>query len=146
MSDNPPFGPPRRISDEETVVSLTGLLFAWRDDKPDYLAMTGTNDLFLATFSTTEQLYEFHQDDGNLRIKRIDDQPEFLSSLPYWIEPGVRLRVIINPYVTPQQTIRFKEVKRSPPLMIGASAEARTSSLESTPDRATAPKIAGRGC
>jgi hypothetical protein len=117
MSDDPDLMPePWLVSDRVQHISITGNLIPWREGKPEYVMMHGSEDLFLPTYTTTERLYEHHLDDGNLTVKTICDSEEFLANLPYWYEPGVsRLRVIVDMHRTPRKTMAFKEVYRVPP-------------------------------
>jgi hypothetical protein len=109
MTDGDERPGPWRVSDTTRRLNVTGHLFAWKDNQPVIMRMPGTDDLFLAVYSTVEKLHAIHGGIG-YTIKRIDDGFEFLDSLPVETPDGHLLRVIVDPYYTPRRTVRFTEV------------------------------------
>lgn len=116
-----PFSP-RPTGKELEDVTLTGKLFPWGfDDQPVLISLFACGDFFLPLFSTEEKLRATCKDIKFARIKRVDDGPTFLASLPYFItdratilgwESKPLLRVIIDPWFTEQGHVRFIEVQR----------------------------------
>lgn len=106
-----PFAP--RSLGKQTDVSLTGTVFPWdpSTDQPLLLNMALTNARYLVCFSSSDALKAMMErlEITGYTIKQIDDGPVFLSELPatYGGDP---LHVILDPYFTPQNTIRFKQV------------------------------------
>ena len=86
---------------------------ATRRNHPIFLDMAGTSDVFLPVFSTVEKLtaclalLSLRSD----ATKQIDDPGEFLASIPVYFGDK-RVRVIVDPYFTPQGTIRYREIQR----------------------------------
>ena len=48
-------------------------------------------------------------------IKKIDDEHDFLSSIPEYVG-DVRIRIIVDPYLTEKSTMRFTEIVREIPV------------------------------
>lgn len=70
-------------------------------------------DFFLPLFTDENQLRELLGQAAVSfdRIKHVNDGPMFLGSLPYFVG-GTSLRVILDPYFTPEGHVRFIEVQR----------------------------------
>lgn len=101
--------PPKRISDVAHEMTLTGYLsLFYSDQQPVLLNMDGTDDLFLAVFSTKVKLDQYLRDYPTAydKIIQIDDGDEFLGSIPKSI------RVIGDPYKHGNMKIRFMELTR----------------------------------
>lgn len=108
-----PIPPPRPVSDTARDICITNHVFAWHDDLPGLVIVPGSPDLFLPVFSTAGKLTAWltRTNVPFESIKQIDDQYEFLDSLPYYVN-DVRLRIIVDPYVTDQGTMRYTEIIR----------------------------------
>jgi hypothetical protein len=118
MSDAQSPPPPRPVANApQRDINLTGYFFPWQDDAPVLMKLDGTGDFFLPLFSTVEKLREMVsvtaiEMDG---IKRIDNGPEFLSSIPTELSTGgQRLRIMVDPHRTEDDNYktRFTEVIR----------------------------------
>jgi hypothetical protein len=103
-------------------IELTGKLFPWGvDDQPVFLQMPACGDFFLPLFSTEDGLRLIYKDIPFAKIKKVDDGPAFLASLPHFItdrttiltwEAKPLLRVIVDPWFTPEGRVRFLEIQR----------------------------------
>lgn len=102
--------PPWQVSDHVHELSLVGCLIAWKDNGPVFMRLPGTDDLFIAVFTTEAKLRAM--DIAFDSIKRIDDTVGFISSLPMTVGDDTRLRIMHDPYATTQGTTRFKEIQR----------------------------------
>lgn len=80
---------------------------------PTLFNVPGSGALYLACFSTAEKLREVMERLGRtyVGIKKIDDGPVFLESLPSQID-GHPLVVICDPHFTEEGKIRFTEIFR----------------------------------
>jgi hypothetical protein len=77
--------PPKRTGKPPEWVSLTGLLIAWgEDNQPVLIGVTGSPLYHLSCFSSEDGLRSMLSRVGAsfTKIKRIDDGPEFLASIP----------------------------------------------------------------
>jgi hypothetical protein len=96
--------------------SITGYVMPWSNtnNMPIILAMTDDHRDFLPVFSSVDKLnailnaLQIQFD----KIKKIDDDGEFLSSIPRQITPGIDLLIIVDPYYTDRGTVRFKRILR----------------------------------
>lgn len=104
---------PRPVSNEIKTFNITGHVFPWIDDGPCFIEMHGSDDWYLPVFSTADLLraYMSAARIAYERIKQIQDQHEFLDSIPYR-HMGIRIRIAVDCWVTPQQTTRFGEIIR----------------------------------
>ena len=102
---------PRRISGTVHHIDVTNYLFPWKDGQPVYVNGGGP-DLFIPIFSTAAKLRHTMAVFGVEydSIKRIERPRTFFGSFPPYFEEGVRLRFMIDPWLTAQGTARFKEV------------------------------------
>jgi hypothetical protein len=109
---------PRRVNDKTRNINITGYLMPWdvEFDQPVYLPLTGTPDQFILVFRAIIQLEEFcsiHVRNKLYKIKHIDDGIVMINSLPYWLIPDeMRLRIMVDPWITEKGTIRFIEIIR----------------------------------
>lgn len=104
--------PPKRVSDRIHDLNIDGYLMAVDSvDQPILLGMPGTEDKFVAVFSTKEKLEALHDEYaiGFTRIKQIDDGPDFLDSLKENLLP-FRLRVAVDAYKHENGRMRFLEI------------------------------------
>lgn len=92
-------------------VELTGMLFPWDGAQPVFLAVPNSSLLYLPCFDAAADLVEVM---ARARvpfagIKQIEDSPAFLSSFG----PAERaaVRVMVNPYFTPEGLVRWGEMK-----------------------------------
>jgi hypothetical protein len=94
-------------------MNITGYVFPSQQGQPVLVLMMGSLDPFLPLFATTERLRVMmrHADITYDSIKHVDDQVEFIDSLPHYIAGG-RLRIMVDPYTTAEGRIRFKELFR----------------------------------
>jgi hypothetical protein len=112
---------PRRISDREVPVNITGYFMpTYAPNKPVLIGMADTDDMFVFVFSTEEKLAVAMADLG-LEYKRVaivPDGGELLAEImatnargerPYW------LRVAVDPYKADNGRTRFAE-----PFSLGA--------------------------
>lgn len=117
MSTNEKPFAPRPTGKELESIELTGKLFPWgADDQPVLLQMPACEDFFLPLFTGENQLRELLGQAAVSfdRIKHVTNGPLFLASLPYFVG-GTSLRVILDPYFTPDGHVRFIEVQRGLP-------------------------------
>ena len=103
------FGPPQRTNRPPETVTLTGLLFPWRNGQPVLLNVFGSPSLHLFCFKEKSNLLDICARAGASfdTVKQIDDGPEFLSSVPDEIV------IALNPHFTPEGKIRYTQVQRS---------------------------------
>ncbi len=97
---------PRRISDKVQEIDIKGYLCPFKSaTQPLALSMPGTDDLFLAVFSTEGKLLRFlwQFDLKHFKIVQINDGPDFLESITG------HYRVMIDPYKNEDGRIRFIE-------------------------------------
>jgi hypothetical protein len=92
---------------------LTGYIFGWDDLGPVFIRMIGSEAYYLACFSSFSLLHAFHSRTRvpYSSIKKIDEGTSFLESVPLTFQ-AQPLRVILDPYVTPEGRIRFLELRR----------------------------------
>lgn len=105
---------PRPTGKPLEEVTLSGKLFPWDliAHAPVFLSMPASPHLYLACFSAAEKL------EGVLSrarvswdsVKRIEDGQEFLESMPRQCG-GQEIKIIIDPYFTPEGRVRFTEIK-----------------------------------
>jgi hypothetical protein len=110
-----PMTPPRQINDNIHIINVTGYIFAWKINAPVWLTLHGTNDLFLALFSTEDKfkamasILAFQHE----KLMRVDNAEEFIESIPLIsAKTGHRLRIIIDPYIEDNDNFKFKEIIR----------------------------------
>lgn len=107
-----PFSP--RSLGQQKSISLTGTVFPWdpERDQPLFLRMSASPAYYIACFSDVEALRALmmHLQIDGYTIKKVDDGAEFLSGLPAMLNKGEPLHVILDPYMTEQNTVRFKQV------------------------------------
>jgi hypothetical protein len=104
---------PRRVNDTLHPVDLNGYVFPWEDGRPVFVLMQGSLDTFLPLFADEQALHRMmrHAAIRYSSIKVVDDQGEFIDSLPLYLAGG-RLRIMIDPYKAANGCIRFKELIR----------------------------------
>jgi hypothetical protein len=107
MADVPP---------RQTSITLTGKLFPWAlagivRGRPVFISLSGTSDLYLPCFTDAADLHAvmFRAGAPFDRIKQIDDEVEFLESLPREVE-GKRVRIMVDPSFTDDGKTRWTEV------------------------------------
>ena len=106
--------PPWQTSQTVVTMDITGYLFPWRSGQPVFVLIGGTDDYFLPLFATAQKLrdlmtaikVEFD------RIKQINNQREFLASIPTEMPNGERIRIIVDPNIISTGNTRFREVIR----------------------------------
>jgi hypothetical protein len=98
---------PRRVSRRELKVNVTGYVSPFYiDNQPVLLNMSGTEDLFLALFSTPQKL-EAEMARAGIeydKIVKVTDGPNFLESVAF------RVRVIVDPHLHGNGRVRFTEL------------------------------------
>ena len=98
---------PRRISDRILNLNINGyaLLVTEPGCQPSWLNMPGTDDLFIAVFSTKEKATDFATEFGigYDNIKQITDGADFIDSIEG------RARIMVDPY-SHNDRMRFKEI------------------------------------
>jgi hypothetical protein len=111
----PADGAPRRISDREVSIEITGYFMPTRaPNVPVLIAMPGTDDLFIAVFSTEEKLAEMMGASRieYARVSIVDDGRDLVDEIQAMNEAGgrpYRLRLAIDPYRTDDGRVRFSE-------------------------------------
>lgn len=116
MTDKPK--PPWSVTEQLRDINISGYLLPWNrgDNGPVYCMIAGTPDIFVPVFSTSEKL-DAYFDAAKIEydsIKQIEEMHEFLSSFPYRMATGERIRVIIDPWVNERNNTRFTEILRVP--------------------------------
>lgn len=108
--------PPVRTSTPPVEMNLTGYLFPHKGSEgdatcPAFLGLGGSNALYLPCFSTIEKLRATMEGIGAtyVGVKHIDDGLVFLSELPKELG-GKPIKIMIDPYTTPDGAIRYVEV------------------------------------
>ena len=91
-------------------VSLSGCLFAWKEEQPVFMRMPGSTSVYLPIFTMETKLHQAMTDIKieSYSIKKIDNGSEFLSSIP------TEIVVIIDPYRVegPEERLRWMEIPR----------------------------------
>jgi hypothetical protein len=106
--------PPWQISQSVHETDITGYLFPWRHAQPVFVAVGGTDDLFLPVFASASKLQELMTAAKTEfdSIKQINNQSEFLASIPTEMPSGDRIRIMVDPHLTGTGNTRFREVIR----------------------------------
>jgi hypothetical protein len=101
--------PPKQVGPERDV-TLTGMLFPWRDDQPVLVHLTGdgTGTFCLPLFRDEDRLRAVLGAFGVpfASIKMVEDGPEFLESLPRDIA------VIADLRITDEGRLRYLQIRR----------------------------------
>ena len=106
---------PRRISDREVPINVTGYFMPTRGGSvPVLIGMPGTDDLFMFVFSTEEKLVAAMAAFGieYERVAVVTDGRELLDELQAANESGTRpykLRLAVDPYKADNGRARFVE-------------------------------------
>ena len=102
---------PRRVSDTVHNIDVTNYVFPWKDGQPVYVNGGGP-DLFIPIFSTEAKLRHAMAVFGVAyeAVKQIARPRAFFSGFPPYIDEGVRLRFMIDPWLTERGTACFKEI------------------------------------
>jgi hypothetical protein len=106
---------PRRISDREVPVNLTGYFTPTHGENvPVLMGMPGTDDLFMFVFSTEEKLRAAMESFGveYERIAQVTDGKELLADLAAQNATGERpyqLRLAIDPHKATNGRVQFVE-------------------------------------
>ncbi len=102
---------PYRTSDRTVSLCIDGYLMPWdpETDQPYFIHVVGDGPkLYLQVFSTVEKLrtgsLAFFYPDAT--IKKIDEQWEFLASIPREIE------IMIDPFITAEGRVRYQQILR----------------------------------
>lgn len=106
---------PTRVSDRVHRLNIDGYLMAVdAEAQPVLLAMPGTEDRFVAIFSSPDKLDALYRASGvpYTRVQQIVDGPEFLESLAENILP-FRLRVAVDLRRMENGRVRFLEIPLS---------------------------------
>jgi hypothetical protein len=104
---------PRRASSVLRAIDITGYLMpAEANRQPVLLRMPGTDNRYIAVFSTNEKLLRLWRDYPQLpayrRIQKIDDGLEFITSLKENNHP--ELCLIVDPYRHDSGKLRWVEI------------------------------------
>jgi hypothetical protein len=101
---------PTPIGNPTRDITLNNALFPWYTDtaQPVLAIVTGSDNFHLPCFSSIEKLALFMNQAGIKydSVKQIEDEREFLSSIP------LDILVILDPYYTPKGTVRYTQVLR----------------------------------
>lgn len=106
---------PRRISDREVPVNITGYFMPTHArNTPVLLGMPGTDDLFVVVFSTEEKLAALMAafDIAYARIAIVTNGRELLDEIEERNRTGdrpYRVRLAVDPYKTEEGRVRFTE-------------------------------------
>ena len=114
---------PRRISDREVSIRLTGYFMPTQaPNVPVLLGMPGTDDLFMPVFSTEAKLVSTMESIGieYARVAVVTDGAELLDEVAATNARGerpYRLRIAVDPYKLDNGRVRFAEplIQESPP-------------------------------
>ena len=108
-------GAPRRISDREVPLQITGYFMPLAEPgTPVLFGMPATDDLFIFVFETEEQLVEVMKsvDIAYEKVVVVWSGPELLASIAETNAAGdrpYRIRIAVNPYKTEDGRVRFLE-------------------------------------
>lgn len=85
-----------------TAITLTKMLLPWDDYGPVLLKLPDRIDSYLPVFTKVEHLVSLLELHGIpfTKVKQIEDEAEFLGSLPYMVGDGGILRIMVNPTIT----------------------------------------------
>jgi len=117
---------PRRISDRELSISITGYFMPTHaPNAPVLVGMPGTDDLFMCVFSTEEKLVAAMGSFGieYVRVSRVTNGGELIDEIEAINASGerpYRLRIAADPYKADNGNVRFVEpwsVRLDVPLM-----------------------------
>ena len=106
---------PRRISDREVPIAITGYFMPTHEPNvPVLIGMPGTDDLFIFVFSTEAKLALTMETIGieYERVALVTDGRELLDEIKATNEGGdrpYRLRVAVDPSKTDDGRVRFVE-------------------------------------
>jgi hypothetical protein len=120
---------PRRISDREVPITITGYFMPTRaPNVPVLIGMPGTDDLFIFVFSTEAKLVASMTAFGieYARIAIVTDGRELLDEMQATNESGARpykLRLAVDPYKADNGRARYVE-----PFALPLPADMETSS------------------
>ena len=112
---------PRRISDREIPLSLTGYFVPTSEpNAPLLIGMPDTDDLFVFAFSTEDKLREVMEDFGlaYARIAKVTDGRELIAEINVANAQGwrpYRVRLAVDPYRADNGRARFVEPQLDPP-------------------------------
>ena len=102
-----------RIMDNDTII---GYCFPWKDGQPLWVDFphAGTGDIFLTLFSTLDKLKTTMLLVGLTydKVKKIDDDVDFLDSIPSRFPNGTRIRIIVDPMLIENGNVTFTEIRR----------------------------------
>jgi hypothetical protein len=108
-------GGPHRISDREVPIAVTGYFMpTCAPNRPVLIGMSGTDDLFIAVFSTEEKLAETMRTLGieYARVSIVTNGSELLDDIATMNETGgrpYRIRLAVDPYKADNGNVRFNE-------------------------------------
>lgn len=114
MTDVADIGP-RRISDREVPLVLTGYLMPTREQNVPVLAsMPGTDDLFMFVFSSEDKLIASMRElaISYTRVSVVTDGSQLLDEVGATNAAGnrpYRLRIAVDPYKAESGRVRFVE-------------------------------------
>ena len=106
---------PRRISDREVPITITGYFMPTRaPNMPVLVGMPGTDDLFMLVFSTEEKLAAAMESFGieYARVAIVTDGGDVIDEIKAANESGdrpYRLRLAVDPYKAASGRVRFGE-------------------------------------
>jgi hypothetical protein len=96
--------------------TITNYCFPWRNGAPLWMHMesSGTDDVYLLLFSSLQQCILTMQMIGLSydKVKKIDDQEEFLDSVPPVLADGTKVHIIIDPSLVESGRIIYSELVR----------------------------------
>jgi len=106
---------PHRISDREVSIAITGYFMPTHaPNAPVLIGMPGTDDLFIAVFSTEEKLvammgaFEIEYK----RVAIVTDGPELIDEITTMNKTSgrpYRIRLAVDPYKMDNGRVRFSE-------------------------------------
>ena len=106
--------PPKPTGKPPESINLTGKVFAWRNEQPVLMNVTDSPHLYVACFSTVEQLQSLYER-ANISydsIKSITDGDEFLDSFE-----DTDIKIILNPHYTETGRIRYTQIIARTPFL-----------------------------
>ena len=104
--------PPRRIGTPPHDIDINGYFMPCLDRQPILMSLDGTTDIFIPVFSSENKLRELMRISQSAfeGIVRITDPREFINSIQEARRHGEQIRVMVDPYITPEQKTRFSEL------------------------------------
>lgn len=106
--------PPRYTGRRVPSINLNGYLVPfYEDNQPMMIRVPGSIHVYIVCFSTPEKLEDAKKFIEPERVKQITDFVGFLQGLPVnqtLDESGAQLKIMVDPWVTPEGKTRYLEI------------------------------------